>query len=450
MTKKVFILDTNVLIHDPQAFTKFDENDVCIPIVVISELDGLKVRPDNVGRNARLATKNLEQTFRKLDVISNPDSIITVRVKLPNKGSLGVIIDKFDDEAEHRLVGSNINDDLIIYSASKMASSTTRVVIVSKDTNLRLKALSRGLEAEDYENDKVCYEELYTGRSEIEVGDSLFAEIASGSSELKDEIRDTLSSKDTFPNQFFTVKNTDNPSQSVLAVITSSKEGKKSINLITNNRCGKIAALNRDQTFAIKMLLDPEIKLVTLLGGAGTGKTLLAIAAAIQQTPVSYRKILIARPVVPMGNELGFLPGTLEEKLNPWMQPIYDNLDIIFSSTDKSKTPKRYFELIEQGILNVQALAYIRGRSLPNQFIIIDEAQNLTPHEIKTILTRAGKNSKVVLTGDPDQIDNPYVDTSSNALSYVIERFKEQRIAGHISLRTGVRSSLATIASKIL
>jgi PhoH-like ATPase len=322
------------------------------------------------------------------------------------------------------------------------------VVVVSKDTNLRIKADALGLHAEDYETDKVDINELYTGTTEVLVSAEQIAEFfQAGSVTLEREF---------LPNQDITLVDSLNPSHTALGMA----EGKSSkiIPLIALPKLGvsRIQPRNREQRFALNLLLQDSIKLVTLVGKAGTGKTLLAIAAGLQKVADEklYNRLLISRPVVPMGKDIGYLPGDINDKLTPWMQPLYDNFDLIFRTQEISEKPghwrRGHEELIEMGILQIEPLTYIRGRTIPQQFLIIDEAQNLTPHEVKTIITRAGEGTKVVLTGDPDQIDNPYIDAASNGLTYVVERFKHEPLAGHITLFKGERSGLAERAAVLL
>ena len=322
------------------------------------------------------------------------------------------------------------------------------VIVVSKDTNLRIKADALGLNAEDYETDKVDVDELYTGTTEVLVdADKIDEFFKTGSITLEQEF---------LPNQDITLVDKVNPSHTALGTVEG--KSKRLIPLIGLPKLGisRIQPRNREQRFALNLLLQDSIKLVTLVGKAGTGKTLLAIAAGLQKVAEEklYTRLLISRPVVPMGKDIGFLPGDINEKLTPWMQPLYDNFDLIFGTQDTREKAGHWRggheELIEMGLLQIEPLTYIRGRTIPQQFLIIDEAQNLTPHEVKTIITRAGEGTKVVLTGDPDQIDNPYIDAASNGLTYVVERFKHEPLAGHITLSKGERSLLAERAAALL
>ncbi|HOP39725.1 MAG TPA: PhoH family protein, partial [Geobacteraceae bacterium] len=343
----------------------------------------------------------------------------------------------------HRQKGDN--RILAVAVEAKKESGQMRVILVTKDTNLRIKADAIGLDAEDYESDKVDITELYTGSSEIEVSSEAVDRFyGQGWVEAPENLQ---------PNQYVVMRDAGNASHTALAkyqaamnrlspVIKTGKEGVWSIH-----------PRNREQACALDALLDDSIKIVTLVGKAGTGKTLLAIAAGLHKTAEEnvYNRLLVSRPVFPMGKDLGFLPGDIEEKLAPWMQPIFDNVELLLSGYEAEKRhSKGYRELMAMGILEIEPLTYIRGRSIPNQYLIVDEAQNLTPHEIKTIVTRAGEGTKIVLTGDPYQIDNPYVDSSSNGLTYLVERFKGQELSAHITMMKGERSALAELATNLL
>jgi len=437
--KKTYILDTNVLLHDPQAIFKFEDNNLAIPITVIEEIDGFKKNLNETGRNAR-------QFSRFLDALRK-DHSLTEGVPLESGGNLTVEL--YTEEALNRLppeLRSDRGDNRILAVALKFKERLDGpVVFVTKDTNLRIKADAIGLTAEDYESDKVSIDELYTGATEILVGKEQVDDFyAHGFLEIDCECR---------ANQFVTLVDESNPSHTALAryqcplnrlvaLIPTPKEGLWGIH-----------PRNREQQFAFDLLLNDDIQLVSLIGMAGTGKTLLALAAGLHMAADEdhYNRLLVSRPVFPLGRDLGFLPGDIEEKLAPWMQPIFDNIELLLGSVDEEGKRKRgYRELVDMGLLEIEALTYIRGRSIPNQYLIVDESQNLTPHEIKTIVTRAGEGTKVVLTGDPYQIDNPYVDSSSNGLTYVVEKFKDQDVAGHITLQKGERSCLAELAANLL
>lgn len=438
---KNFVLDTNVLLYDPQAIYKFKENNIIIPITVIEEVDRFKKDMNETGRNAR-------QVSRYLDEMRQIGSLST-GIALDGGGILRV--DMYEERIMKRLppeLREERGDNRILAVALHVQEQdeATPVVFVTKDTNLRIKADALGLRAEDYESDKVDIQELYTGFAELDV-DAGVVDRFHGQGWVE------LPGQDFLPNQFVTLRDQANPSHTALGkyrpdqgrVVPLLKTGKEGI--------WNIFPRNREQSYAFDLLLDDSIKLVTLVGKAGTGKTLLAIAAGLQKTAEEnqYNRLLVSRPVFPMGRDLGFLPGDIEEKLMPWMQPIFDNVELLLSGHEAEKRhSKGYKELMAMGILDIEPLTYIRGRSIPLQYMIVDEAQNLTPHEIKTIITRAGEGTKIVLTGDPYQIDNPYVDSASNGLTYVVERFKEQAIAGHVIMTKGERSELAELAANLL
>ena len=440
--KKIFVVDTNVILHDPTAILRFEDNEIVLPIAVIEELDRFKKQPEMTGRNAREVARTLD-TLRQ-------QGHLTTGVKLSNGGTLRVALG--DRETLKglplELDGGVADNSILAVGMQCKQQCNCPVIVVSKDTNLRIKADALGLNAEDYETDKVDVDELYTGTTEVLVdSDQIGKFFQAGYLTLEQEF---------LPNQDITLVDSMNPSHTALGM----SEGKSSkiIHLAALPKLGvsRIQPRNREQRFALNLLLQDSIKLVTLVGKAGTGKTLLAIAAGLQKVADEklYSRLLISRPVVPMGKDIGFLPGDINEKLTPWMQPLYDNFDLIFGTqetNDKGGHWRRgHEELIEMGLLQIEPLTYIRGRTIPQQFLIIDEAQNLTPHEVKTIITRAGEGTKVVLTGDPDQIDNPYIDAASNGLTYVVERFKHEPLAGHITLTKGERSSLAERATALL
>ena len=344
------------------------------------------------------------------------------------------------------LEGDSADNAILAVALSEKKQCQCPVILVSKDTNIRIKASVLGLETEDYETDKVNVDDLYTGTVELTVSHQQIDEFYR---EHKIEIEESL-----FPNQLVTLVDEENPHHTALGIYTKHKI--EALHKATREVISNIHPRNREQQFALELLLRDDIQLVTLVGKAGTGKTLLASAAGVAKVTgeKQYTQMLISRPIIPMGKDLGYLPGEIKEKLDPWMQPLYDNLDLIFHTQDVTGKPKHwrrgYEELMEMGLLKIEPLTYIRGRTIPQQILIVDEAQNLTPHEIKTILTRAGEGTKIIITGDIEQIDNPYVDASSNGLTYVIDRFKSEAIAGHITLTKGERSVLAERASVLL
>ncbi|MEL6496403.1 MAG: PhoH family protein [Cyanobacteria bacterium J06623_7] len=440
--KKIFVIDTNVILHDPTAILRFEDNEIVIPIAVIEELDRFKKQPEMTGRNAREVARSLDKLRQQGD--------LTTGVELSNGGSLRVALGDRETlkQLPLELSGDVADNAILAVGMQSKRNCECPVVVVSKDTNLRIKADALGLNAEDYETDKVDIDELYTGTTEILVSSEQISEFFQQGSVTLD--------RELLPNQDITLVDSLNPSHTALGMAAGNSS--KIIPLITLPKLGvsRIQPRNREQRFALNLLLQDSIKLVTLVGKAGTGKTLLAIAAGLQKVADEklYSRLLISRPVVPMGKDIGFLPGDIADKLTPWMQPLYDNFDLIFGTQDNADKlghwRRGHEELIEMGLLQIEPLTYIRGRTIPNQFLIIDEAQNLTPHEVKTIITRAGEGTKVVLTGDPDQIDNPYIDAASNGLTYVVERFKHEPLAGHITLAKGERSGLAERATILL
>jgi PhoH-like ATPase len=437
---KSFVLDTNVLLYDPQAIFKFRENNIIIPITVIEEIDRFKKDMNETGRNARQISRFLDDLRKK--------GSLSAGIGLESGGTLRVEI--YEEKVMKRLppelrVERGDNRILAVAFDAKEKSGNFPVIFVTKDTNLRIKADAIGLVAEDYESDKVDIEELYSGFAEQSVEPELIDRFhGQGWVELQ---------WDLLPNEFVTLRDMTNNSHTAIGRYDSIKRQVVPIKRLGREGVWSIHPRNREQTFALDALLDDNIKLVTLVGKAGTGKTLLAIAAGLHKTAEEnvYNRLLVSRPVFPMGKDLGFLPGDIEEKLTPWMQPIFDNVELLLSGHETEKRhSKGYKELMAMGIMEIEPLTYIRGRSIPNQYLIVDEAQNLTPHEIKTIVTRAGEGTKVVLTGDPYQIDNPYVDSSSNGLTYVVERFKEESISGHVTMMKGERSALAELAANLL
>jgi PhoH-like ATPase len=440
--KKVFVLDTNVLLHDPSAMLRFEENDVVLPITVIEELDRFKKQPEMTGRNARQVSRNLDELRQNGHLVSG--------IPLEHGGVLRVALCHREtlQTLPPELEGDQADNAILAVALELQRQSDTPVVVVSKDTNLRIKADALSLRSEDYETDKVDVEGLYTGMVDVIVGaDAIDQLYQTGMLALDHPLQ---------ANQAITLVNSTRPSHTALAIADGLTQTVVPLPKFPHAGISRIHARNREQQFAFELLLRDDIPLVTLVGKAGTGKTLLAIAAGLHKVADEhqYSRLLISRPIVPMGRDLGYLPGDINEKLTPWMRPLYDNFDLIFGTPDAGDRPGHWRhgheELSDRGLLQIEPLAYIRGRSIPHQYFIIDEAQNLTPHEVKTILTRAGDGTKIVMTGDIDQIDNPYVDAASNGLTYVIERFKNHPLAGHIALYKGERSKLAEEASMLL
>jgi PhoH-like ATPase len=438
-SKKVFVLDTNVLLHDPLALFRFQEHDLVIPIVVIEEIDTFKKDQTEIGRNARTASRNL-------DALRTRGSL-SKGVTLDGGGILTVDISDYPLKSHFARINKSPADNLILACASHLLEDRhENVVLVSKDTNMRIKAHALGLNTEDYNSGRIEIDELYSGEAKIDADESDF-------DQMFEEGLPLLEKEFFFHNQCITLIDKANESHTALGRFSSLDDRVHRLKTHDVVPWG-IRPRNREQQFAFDLLLDESIRVVTLLGRAGTGKTLLAIAAGLQQVvdDEKFNKLLVSRPVMPMGRDLGFLPGNIEDKLRPYMQPIYDNLDFIVGANTemRRRSSMTVAQLEEGGYLSVEPLTYIRGRSIPNQYIIVDEAQNLTPHEVKTILTRAGDGTKIVLTGDPYQIDNPYVDGNTNGLTFLAEHFKGQELFGHIILTKGERSKLAELASNLL
>jgi PhoH-like ATPase len=433
---KNYILDTNVLLHDPNSILNFEDNAVTIPIEVIEEIDRFKRESTELGRNARTVSRMLDG-YRG-------DGSLSEGVTLPNGGKLKIGFHK-NGAGETAFSKDSVDNRILSLAASvQKAQPKNSTILVSKDINLRIKADALGLAAEDYETDRVFITDLYTGMVEMSsAADRLSKFRADGELELN-------GGKKYFPNEYCTLIDETNPKKTALTKVDET--GTKLIPIIDSREgVWGIKPRNREQNFALDALLDDRVKLVTLMGKAGTGKTLLAMAAGLKRTVLDreFRRLVVARPTISMGKELGFLPGSLEEKLAPWMQPIHDALEML-SDLNMGHDHRRSGDLMRSGTIVVEALSYIRGRSIANQFMIIDEAQNLTPLEVKTIITRVGHGTKIVFTGDPYQIDNPYVDSSSNGFNYIISRFRDQAIAAHIELQKGERSELAELAANIL
>ncbi len=442
-TPKTFIIDTNVMLHDPTCINQFQENDIVIPLAAIEELDHFK-------RGSQVINLNARQFARTLDSLTG-NAIFNGGVSLgKGKGKVKIAIFKGiskeiqnvfkEDNVDHRILSAAYD----LYTKSKGKSP---VILVTKDVNLRMKAKALGIPAEDYTTDRVVNaDELYSGKDFVEnFDDTTLQHFYAPPYEVPAKGIMKKIKKEFVPNKYFIMRNSN---RSVLSVLDSEMENFRKIDKQT---VYGIKPRNAEQTFAIDALINNDIPLVTLTGKAGTGKTLLALASALAVRK-SYRQIYIARPVVPLSNkDIGFLPGDVESKLAPYMQPLWDNLKVIqdqFPETDKNH--QAINSMIKEDKLVIEPLSYIRGRSLQRIYFIVDEAQNLTPHEIKTIITRAGEGAKLVLTGDIYQIDHPYLDAESNGLSYLIDHFKGQKLYAHINLEKGERSELAELASNLL
>lgn len=432
--KKTFVIDTNVLLHNPSSLFCFEDNDVILPLAVLEEIDHQKRRQDEIGRNAREAARILDELRQEKSLASFVD--------LPSGGRLRIELNHWNSlELPAALDGTKYDNRILTVCLALEKEVTCPIVLVTKDINLRIKANVLGLRAEDYYNDKVDFCQLYTGVGELNLTHTEMERL------FKDASLSLPAGCSAYPNQLFILRNSLTPSQSALARCVQ-----RHLHLITSAdmQVFGLKSRNKEQKFALELLMDDRINVVTLVGKAGTGKTLLALAAGIEKTleQQQYTRILITRPIVPMGDDLGYLPGSKEEKLRPWMQPIYDNLEFLFHACpDKHDVINDY---ITRDVIQLEALTYIRGRSIPRQFIICDEAQNLSPQMIKTLITRVGEGSKIVFTGDPEQIDHPYLDASSNGLSYLVEALKAEEITGHITLVKGERSRVAELGSRLL
>ena len=441
MAKKSYVLDTNVYLTDAQCFRKFGTNDIVLPIKVLEEIDKHKKRQDGVGANARHALRLLDELRERGNLHKG------VRI---GKG-LGIIRAVSSDTS---LLPSNMDrqdsDNIIIAAAlgEQKAFPTRKVVVVSLDINLRVRCDAIGLACQDYQENQVIKEKetFYSGLAKHLVDDEIIDRFYSG-----EEMFIEKDGVEFFPNQFVMLVSSSNEKKTALGMFINYN---KPIRKVMDYKKGVwgVHPRNKEQTFALNLLLDPNIDVVSLVGQAGCGKTLLAVAAALHQTidlsgkfEPAYKKILISRPIHPMGKDLGYLPGTMEDKMSPWIAPIKDNLQFLMD--DDKEAMALYFS---KGVIEIEAITYIRGRSISNAFIIIDEAQNLTAHELKTIITRVGEGTKIVLTGDIEQIDNIYLDSRSNGLTHAFERFKPYELAGHVKLTKGERSKVATLAAKVL
>jgi PhoH-like ATPase len=435
---KNYVLDTNVLLHDARAFFAFADNNVIIPIYVIEEVDTFKKDQSELGRNARQVARLLDQ-HRHDGGLSHPQ-------KLENGGTVRVALSK--NPPKNPSYDSRSMDQRILELALEVrdADPKTPTILVTKDVNMRVRGDALGLMAVDFEPERIAIDELYPGNRELLVPPGTIEKFYQDGSVVVD-------APGLHANEFLTLKDdAGQSSKSALAKWDKVVGKAVPVKKLREGVWG-IKPRNKEQHFGLDLLLNDDVKLVTLVGKAGTGKTLLAIAAGLQKVTEEqvFSKLLVSRPIFPLGRDIGYLPGDIEEKLNPWMQPIYDNLELLLglNRTDK-KDGRSYAELVDLGFVEIEPLTYIRGRSLPNVYMIVDEAQNLTPHEVKTIITRAGEGTKIILTGDPYQIDHPYLDSSNNGLTTVAERFKQEAIAGHVILTKGERSPLAELATQIL
>jgi PhoH-like ATPase len=440
---KHFVVDTNVLLHNPAALFLFGDNEVIIPFDVIEELDKFKTNNDDLGRNARTVIRHLDRLREAGNLsegVSVPETGGRVRVVL--------------EEDQKLCPGLTVNtpDNRIICCAFALHKQGKRVVFISKDINARIKSDTMGITTEDFEAQKVDFEHLYTGWRELHVEggviDALFA-----------HKQHAMEGVEFVANEFVLLKDQAEHSHTALARY---KPDVKALVPVRPRRAPVFGILPRNlqQTMALDLLLDDSVKLVSLIGSAGTGKTLLALAAGMTKTlnEQVYQKLLCARPIMPLGRDIGYLPGDKDQKLTAWMQPIFDNMAYLLSNrlsggenlgshAPLTTVEQRIQQLMASGQVVLEPLTYIRGRSIPHQFMIVDESQNLTPHEVKTIASRVGEGTKLVLTGDATQIDNPYLDSSSNGLSYLVERLKGKQIVGHVTLAKSERSELASLVA---
>ena len=433
--KKIYVIDTSVYLTDASCIYSFGNHDIVIPLKVLEEIDKHKKRQDGVGSNARRIIRILDELRAKGNLQKG------VRIE-KGKGILRV-------KGYHPLtelpsdLNPSIPDNIIIGAAltEGIENPTRKIIVVSKDVNMRVICDSVGIVAEDYKAEKVLDKdsELYTGFMTVLLDDQVIDQFYAGEDIFLEDVN-------PYANEFVMLVSNANEKKSALARYINPHVPLVKVHEHKDGIWG-VRARNKEQSFALDILLNPEIPIVSLVGRAGCGKTLCAIAAGMEQCLGSkeYSKLIVSRPVQPMGKDIGFLPGTLEEKMLPWLAPIRDNLEFLMSG-DKNMLDM-YFE---KGLIEIEALTYIRGRSISNAYIIIDEAQNLTSHELKTIITRVGEGTKIVLTGDIEQIDNAYIDQTSNGLTYAVEKFKEYDLAGHVTLRRGERSKVATLAAKIL
>ncbi|GMV25891.1 MAG: ATPase [Phycisphaerae bacterium] len=471
---KIFVLDTNVLLHNPNALFVFKEHDVVIPYTVIEELDKMKRKDDDLGRNARECIRHLDRLRNIGRLIDGVDwgkasPTVGAAAGLGPDGRTGSIRIDINDYERPPAIKAETPDNHIISVAWDLHKKGKPAVFVSKDLSARIKSDSLGIKTEDFENQKVDADQLYTGyvtaSVEGQLIDDLYHDRLLALSKLEPALTATIDgdsyTRNVHPNQYVVLKDEQDDNHTGLGRRLSDTDHIIPVSGPRKPVFG-IMARNVQQTMAMDLLLDDDVKLITLLGSAGTGKTLLAIAAGMAKVfnEERYEKLLVARPIMPMGRDIGYLPGSKDEKLEAWMQPIFDNLSYLLSTrgghTERSEraaaaeshtSEQRIAKLMADGKLVLEPLTYIRGRSIPHQFMIVDEAQNLTPHEVKTIASRVGEGTKLILTGDIGQIDNPYLDQSSNGLSYAIEKMKGVRLFGHVTLAKSERSELASLAA---
>jgi len=436
--RKSFVLDTNVLLHNSAALTSFADNEVVIPMTVLEELDEFKSQRSDLGRHAREVARHLDHLRSKgrlSEGVAEEETGGTVRVE------------RSDVIAKESGLSRDTADNRILSVAWRIGQTDRKVIFVSKDINARIKADAIGVDAQDFEKQKVEFEALYSGWTETEAPATAIKEL-----EEKGKIAPPV--EGLAANQFVVMREEGNAEHFAVGRYDAKEAAVVKLAHGDSSPCG-ISARNLQQSMAIELLLIDDVRMVTLVGQAGTGKTLLALACGLQKVVREevYEKMLVSRPIMPLGKDIGYLPGDKDEKLAAWMQPIFDNLEFIFQETvrmDGGDEKGKVDALFESNTIELEALAYVRGRSIAKQFLIVDEAQNLTPHEVKTIASRVGEGTKLVLTGDPYQIDNPYLDSNSNGLVYAAERMKGQELVGHVTLVTAERSDLAALAAELL
>lgn len=439
MKKRIYVLDTSVFLTNANSVYAYGDNDIIVPMKVLEEIDKHKKRQDSVGSNARTIIRIFDdlreigslyegvQLQEDKGVLTVRPSALNVHAYLPD--------DLSPDVPDHKIIATAMQE--------RERSPDVDVILVSRDVNMRVICDALGLPTEDYNPDQVLAsgEEVYTGFTEVLVDDDVIDTFYAGSPlELPEKDVERL-----HPNQFVMLKSSINEGR---AAFTRFKNTAEPFSKLFNRKnVHGIAPRNKEQTFAMDLLFDKDIPVVSLIGSAGTGKTLCALSAGLEQvlSTEDYTRLIVSRPIQPLGKEIGFLPGTMEEKMAPWLTPIQDNLQFLMGN-DKLMLQ----EYLDRGTIEMEAITYIRGRSISKAFIIIDEAQNLTRHELKTIITRVGEDSKLILTGDIEQIDNAYVDETSNGLTYAVEKFKEHALGGHVTFSKGERSAIATLAAKIL
>ncbi|MFY7842967.1 MAG: PhoH family protein [Rhabdochlamydiaceae bacterium] len=439
MNRKSFVIDTNVLLHDPKALLQFKGNDVVIPLAVLEELDNLKKHTTDLGAHAREVMRFIDKLKSKEGCLIDQGIIIDEEKDI----KMRIVLDQNMSKSGQFPLGLQKRNDQILLTAFELSKKGERVVLISKDLVTRVKAEAIGLETQDYENLKFSYEHLYRGIRKMEIDKPSIDFF------MKEGYLELSSIKDFSPHEYLVMSCIEK--STAVGKYNHKTNRIESLLKIGKNIWG-INPLNIEQKCALDLLLRDDVKLVSLIGQAGTGKTMMAIASGLYKVfdQGSYSKILVSRPVMPLGKDIGYLPGSKEDKLFHWMRPIYDNLEYLCQNGEQQHGDETLQWIMDSKKIEMEAVTYIRGRSLPKMFIIIDEAQNLTPHEVKTIISRAGKGTKIVLTGDPSQIDNPYLDKDSNALTYVVGKFRDYPLFGHIFLEKTERSELAALAADIL